>query len=455
MNKTRFLILQMLTLIVGICIFSSCSGDDYVNSIPANSNALISIDTKKFDGLKENGLIKSLLQTDDIEKCGIDLTTKIYFFETTDGNLGCCMKVSDKSDVDDWLKVLNDKRLCSKATERKGRSFALLQNKWALGYSDKAFIILGPILPTQQAEAARTIDKYLKQDEDHGIKSTPMFDKVDSIDSPVAIVAQVDALPEKLAAPFTIGVPKDADASQLCIAASIGLPKNGCLEITGQPFSFDNNIDKNIKTSIAKLRAIKGKYLSNIPGNALCSIFMNINGKELVDMMHNSAPLGVLLAGMNTAVDMDNILRSVDGEIAFGISAFAEDNVKMSMVAQLANSNFLADVDYWKKSCQQGSSIVNRGKNRYEYVSNKACFTFGVSDSKEFYASHDEKEATAILTQSNEPLPEKVKQAATGKRFCMILNTNTLEAGNDGSSAFTGLAHQLLGNIGYIVYTIK
>lgn len=451
-------ILQMLAVFACICIYSSCSSDDYIDAIPANSNALVAVETKALNeqtGMADNNVVKSLLQVDDVEKCGIDFSSKLYLFETTDGNLGCCAKVGDKSTITDWLATLNKKGLCSKTTEKRGFTFALLHGSWAVGYSGKAVIILGPILPAQQADAIRTIAKYLKQDEDDGIRATPLFDKLDSISSPVAIVAQIDALPEKLAAPFTIGAPKGADASQLCIAASLTTSSKGCMNISGEPFSFNGEIDKALKASNDKFRKIKGNYINNIPGNTLCSIFMNVNGKDFVNMMHNSASLGVLLAGMNTAIDMDNILRSVDGEMAFGIDALSDKNINMSMAAQLAKTDFLKDVDYWKKSCQAGCSINNCGKDKFVYNSSDAKFWFGVSASKEFYGSSKEEIADNILRPTKSQFPTDAKKLIRGQRFCMIINTKQIIEQNKDLSVVTDLLKPLFGNVNYIVYSIK
>ena len=44
-----------------------------------------------------------MLHVDDVDKCGIDISEKLYLFESADGNLGLCAKVSDEGDVEDWL----------------------------------------------------------------------------------------------------------------------------------------------------------------------------------------------------------------------------------------------------------------------------------------------------------------------------------------------------------------
>ena len=57
----------------------------------------------------------------------------------------------------------------------------------------------------------------------------------------MALVAQAQALPEKFVAPFTLGAPKNADASQIVIAAEMNVQK-GMLRIKGETFSFNPSI---------------------------------------------------------------------------------------------------------------------------------------------------------------------------------------------------------------------
>ena len=450
--------LQILTLIAGICIYSSCSGDDYVNAIPSNTNALICLNPQQAGKtMPQNGekLMESIFKTKDVSNCGIDFSENIYFFESADGNIGCCAKVSSNSDAEKWLDELQKQGHCTKPIERRGLTFTLLGGSWALGLSDKAALIIGPVLPAQQPDAIRTLTRLLKQDEDEGIKSSPIYSKLDSIEGALTMVAQVSALPEKISAPFTIGCPKGADLSQICIAASMETGNNGCISINGESFSFNQDIDKALKTNIGKLHKISGRYTSNIPESTLCSIFTNANGNDFVEMMHNSPSLGVMLAGLNTAIDMDNILRCVNGDILIGVESYSEKNIKMTMAAQLANTDFLKDVEYWKKSCSSGSSIENCGKNAFCYKSSETQFWFGVAGNKEFYGSTNQAVAANILNRTPRPLPQKVTAKIKQQRFCMVMNIRQLINANSDTAAIGDILQPLLGNVRYIIYGIK
>ena len=85
----------------------SCSDDDYLNAIPQGSMALISIDMPKVaqENGSNTGILKDILHVDDVEKCGIDIKSKLYLFESPDGDLGLCARISDRGDAEEWMRM--------------------------------------------------------------------------------------------------------------------------------------------------------------------------------------------------------------------------------------------------------------------------------------------------------------------------------------------------------------
>ncbi len=62
-----------------------------------------------------------------------------------------------------------------------------------------------------------------------------------------------------------------------------------------------------------------------MPADALAGIFMNVKGKQFLPMMQSNRSLQTLLMGINQAVDMDNIMRSVDGDMAIVMPTLGDD----------------------------------------------------------------------------------------------------------------------------------
>ena len=76
----RWLMLPLLLLSL-----AACSGDDYLNAIPSESKALMSIDASRL--MEENGadgkadVLRKVLGIDHVADCGIDFSAKVFLFD--------------------------------------------------------------------------------------------------------------------------------------------------------------------------------------------------------------------------------------------------------------------------------------------------------------------------------------------------------------------------------------
>lgn len=454
MKKTRFFIIASLMIV----LMSACSDNDYLNAIPSKSTAVISIDMSRLNGQEQEQnqehILKTMLHVDDVSKCGLDVKEKVYLFETIDGNLGLCAKVADEGDVSNWLSELSQQRICSTVTERKGFHFAVLKDSWLVGFSSKALLVMGPVVAEAQAEMQRQMVRYLNADEDAGIKSSKLFAQLDSIDSPMAMVAQAVALPEKFVAPFTLGAPKDADASQIVIVAGMDV-EDGVLKIAGRTFSFNPSINQALVKSQQVFRPIQGDYVQSMPDDAMAGIFMNVAGSRFLPLVQSNQGLQTLLMGINASIDMDNILRSVDGDMSIVLPTLGADHMQMMMAARLSHAKWLSDVDYWKQSCPKGSTIGNWKSNAFCYSSGKTCFYFGVTDDKQFFSGNDEVSAESSIRPSSHPISKRVQNMIRGEKMVMVINLEKSGGGGSAMQAVTGLLSPLFGQLTAVVYTLK
>lgn len=450
----------LLMLLQFLFVLSSCSDDSYLNVIPENSTALIAIDATKLAENSGNAdeatnKLKEIIGLDDNKDCGIDFTQKLYAFETADGNIGLAAKVNDEDDLNDTFNAMAKNGKCQKTAERKGFNFTVINDSWVAGFSSEALLIIGPVLPSQQAEIKQQIVKMLKQDSEQSIKGTPMFDRLDSINSAIAIVAQASALPDKFVAPFTLGAPKDADASQIVIAASLEASSGDCLEIKGETFSFNKGIDAALKESQKTFRPIEGRYLQAMPKDAAIGSFMNVDGNKLIQLLHANKSFTALLAGLNTAIDIDNIIKSVDGDLAFIVPSYGEDAMSVQMSAKLGNKDFLNDVSYWKQSCPAGSKITDWEKDSYCFTNGDMQYYFGVSADMQYYSGSTPDNAKRSITSATSPLPTAICNKIKGQRLCMVLNINALTGDKATSDMVSSILTPLFGNVRTILYSVK
>lgn len=449
----KFDIKSVVACLVGalLLMFTSCSSDDYINVIPNNSIALAAVDIQSLLENDKGNCAKKFLGLDDFRDSGLDLSTKLYFFETVDGNIGMAAKAADTDKLVDWFDGMSKKGVCKPVTKFKDYKFTVIKDSWVAGFSDDVLVILGPVLPVQQLEIRQNIVRLLGQDVENGIKGTPMFDHLDSIKAPVAFVAQAMALPDKFVAPFTLCAPKDADLSQVMVAAELDNTVGDEIIIHGETFSFNSKIDAEIKHTHDILRPIKGKYLSSVSSESAAGVFLNVEGEQFIKILHSNKTFQAVLTGMNTVIDMDNIIKSIDGDFIIVLPRIVNDMPEMQMCAQLKSKAFFNDIDYWKQSCPSGSKILNWGKDSYYYTSGDLTYYFGVSGDMQFYSGTTETEAKSILSKSAEPLSIDMQNLIKGQRMAMFFNLSTLL----GQEGLGSMLHSLLGDKNTVLYIMK
>lgn len=442
---------QLLFLVVMMFAFSSCSNVNYLNAVPRESTALISMDISKTKGVENTSMLKTLLNINDINQCGIDISHKAIMFESPEGDLGLCASIKDDGDLKDCLTRLTKKGFCMPLSERRGCSFTVIKNSWIAGFSDNALLIMGPVTVAEQSDMMSKMVKYLNQNEDQGITASRMYDSLDSIDSPMAMVAQVQALPDKIIAPFIIGAPKDADATQVVIAAELKV-KNGVLNMHGKTFSYNRDINQELQNASKIYRPIKGTYLSAMSSSSLMGIFMNVDGLRFLPLLQKNISLQALLAGINAAIDINSIIKSVDGDMSIVIPSFSDDNLQMSMAAQLANTNWIADVSYWKQSCPPGGKIIDLGHNSYYYTNGKTSFCFGVTRDKQFFSGSSKSAAMSSIIASKNTISVAFQDKIKGQKMVMVVNL----AGISGKfKAISYFMKPLFGDVHTLIYTMK
>lgn len=445
--KPIFIKLKALWLIAvcAVCL-TSCRDNDYVRSIPASATAVMKIDGAVVAGSHK---MLSLLPFGDKTADVIDLSREVYAFETVDGNLGMCARVKDSDALLEALKTVTTSDVRKQGDYR----LADINNSWAVGFNDKSLVVLGPVSAAALPDAQRSIVRMLRQDEDASIMARPMYSKLDSIDSRVAFVAQVQALPEKFAAPFMLGAPKGADASQVAVAAGVDI-KDGIVRIDCQSFSSDKSIDRELKKSRAAFRPIKGSFSQSMSHNQLFSLFANVKGKEFLPLLQSDRSLQAVLMGLNTAVDFDNIMRSVDGDLVFMFSGMSQDNIAMTMLARVDNPVWTADVDYWKQSCQPGCSITG-SNGSWVYRGGDTSFSFGLQDDVFYAISGQAPASIQQLLKPSQPIYGEVSRMIAGNRMAMVLNLKPLAANSAAAGGMLDMLKPIIDNVKAVVCVMK
>ena len=439
MKKTIYILLMITAAL------SSCSNDDYINVIPAKSIALLSVDMQQIsqEQQKQNQGITQLVQSlfgDNYNngQIGIDLTSKLYFFESAEGTLGLVARLSDQKQLKKTLEELSDKGHCQQPSKRQGVSYAFLKGSWMVGFNDQALMIMGPVVPAQQTETMQQMGRYFKQEDDRSIKTSPLFERLETIDAPISMIAKISAFPIIVADPLSFGAPKDADHSQIIL----------CAGMTSK------------------------HYTACLTDKPLIQMLTNAKGQELLPVLIQNKSFQTLLTGANAVVDMNMIINSIDGDIMIAADNVAAKEKQFAMEADLADTHFWNDVDYWKKSRPAGSSFelyTKPGDNysSYRYTDGHLNFFFSIekptkdntsSNQNKFTCSTDEELFCRLLDRQTSvskeaTLPSQIVNKAEASKMCIICNLKRLD--NDTAQMLNSFVTPLLGQINFIIYSMK
>lgn len=454
--------MKRINLILGIVfvtLLASCSGSDYINVIPSGSQAVVSFDmvglskSAKLSDSKKSEALKALLHIDDPSECGIDISRKVYLFESPDGSLGLVAKVGDDGDMEDYFNKIAGNGICTKVTKEKGFHWTVLHGSWIVGFSSEAVLVMGPAVGGAQQELRRTMAQYLDEDEDESVKGTPLFDKLDGLQGDVTMVASTAALPEKFVVPFRLGAPQDADPEDVMIAASMQMTDK-CLNIEGTTFSFKSSVDKALKDAAKSYLPIKGVYANSIPDNAVAAVMTSFDGQQFIKLLRSDKGLRAMLIGLNTALDVDQMIKSIKGDATLVIPSTKNTNLDYMFAARLTTKAFLNDVGYWKQSLPEGATLTDNGKDSYHFSNKDWNMFFGVRDNNLVVGSNEGLYSCTGRPVSR-PLSSGIIDKVKGKKLCIIVNIDALAQQKPAVKTVTDILKPVFGNINAITYSIK
>lgn len=449
-----------MLLLAVVMLATSCS-KDYRSSIPVGCQALVAVnlmETGKQIGIADDKGKQSALQAifmiGDIQNTGIDLTSPVYIFETVGGDFGLVAAVGSRSAVEDWFSILKDKGICKELGEKKGYPFFLLKESFVAALSGDALLIMGPVVATEQPRKQLQMAKYLDAKDGEGIMQSKLFERLETLSGTVTMVARASALPEKVVAPITLGAPKGTAPSEIIVTAEMNV-SNALLHVNGSVFSFNAAVNDALQKAANCYRPFRGRYLDKIPASAPFALIANVAGADYLKLMRTNEALRTMMLGINTAIDFDKMISSVDGDMMVTIPQLTNDKkLSVNFIAEAKNSDWTADVDYWKKSAPAGTVITSVGKGalpQYTMTSSSVNASFGMSDSNTLYINVD----NGIKSDVSKVISPDVAAMIKGKRMCVIAGLDELMRQKKELSVAMEMLRPLFGNFNTLVYTLE
>ena len=455
MKKIGFLFINLCLILALV----SCSNDDYTKALPSGSTALMYVDMKQSGGVESRDFLKKMVPIDDLGDCGLDFAQKLYFFELADGAVGLCARVSDAKQVGKTLKKLAENDQCKEISEVGGLQTAVLGQSWVAAYDDNAFLLMFSVPATDIQSAKNRLVRYLKQDGDHSEKFTQLFQKLNATKGIAAVVGRGQTLLKTT----DLDLPQGVEASQVLEAVSVTV-EDSVVYARSNLFSFDEKVSKALNDHERVFRPIEGRYAQNFTKNAFMNIAMNVDGERFFPMIQNHETMMAFLVSANAAIDMNNIIKSIDGDVAmmyFGDLMFSDS--RFLLLSELAHSQWLADVGYWKTSTPKGGEIKDLGKDTYCYSDGQSQYYFGLvggsndgqksASSQQFFCGNTPNAATSPFEPFGEPIPSAVVEKIKGNRFAVVMNLE--KSGGILAMMLKERFQPLFGDFNTVVYLVE
>lgn len=422
-------------------VLVSCNKKEYTNAIPKDASFVAQLNMAKiyndmdlshspvmttmhsylnfmvFDRKSRTQLSDYL---DNPETMGIDFTQPLYFFKAGTF-MGLAMQISDRDDIDGFFGVLQKQHLCTKPKEKDGLMVGALLNEIAVVYSDKSMLMLFNSDGGSISFCQKAAQQMISQKSDASFGATPAYDKLESqTDNDVVCYGNIKALPAEFAGMLKAFFPKKSRTADVDLYTIINI-EDGNLDIDANMDSDTEEGKAAIEGFNANIRTIEGRYVSMPYDDSYLWASAGVKGDVLLDVLRSHPELRQKLIMAEAAIDIEQIMRSVDGDVAVASGAFPE----MTFAAKVASKDFLKDVDYWTQHMKEyGVTMTRRGTgNDYTLIADSNKYLWGVKDDNFYISTEKMKGAGTFTGHSNTLIPiDEVK----GSRLYVYMNVAAL-----------------------------
>lgn len=399
---------SLILVLVAVLALASCSkGDGYRNVIPVNSPFVASVDMASiaeksdFANSSVSGMIKQYMGAifdgkagKQVEKymespqdMGIDFRSPIYIFQTPNRCYGLTMKMLDKGDFEDFLKMLQKQNVASKAKERDGVMEGTLLDDIVYGYDDNTILILAA--EEGAATSRRTLAQLFTLNSDDRIARTDGFSYCfdNNKKKDIAILSNMAALPQGFTSSFKSLIPQGVKMTDVQLEASADF-QNGKLVLSGALVPTTEKACEMLREAEKNFHKINGDYLDTAVDKFPVWACMGVNGEWLLSKLKQDTSIKQMLFMIERGIDIEAIIRAIDGDVAVGLPS-ATNYSDFMVCGKLKNDDFLADVPDWQAGMKDYGISMNKKGDNYHLQTDDMNIIWGVKDKNLAFSTFD------------------------------------------------------------------
>lgn len=446
-RSNLFSVLSALVMLV--MFLASCSKKvDYVGVIPANAPLVVSLDLKSLaekSGLNDNESAKTKL-TDalksglnaealqymekvmkDPSESGISLSDKVYIF-TTDAMeyQGLVAKVEDLDKLKATFKLLEDQQISMplEDTGVNGYQLTFLNEKDVACFNESTLLILIGKSVFSSESTEETAKTLIAQTAEQSIASNKGFVQMNNKKGDIAAYVTMDVFPQDYALMAKKSLPEGLDLKDVGMVGTLNFEKGKIsLEVESTENELLKDMNKQYENVYSKMNS---DFMDCFPTSSLLYMGMNMDGKKLSELLASNKEFQQALEKAKIGdVDLMKIISSIDGEVAYGISAVSAQGMpSMTCYVEVSNDEIVKAINTgfgeMSKQVDDNNYSITMGGGINGY--------YGMKD-KTFYFTLDADVAKNICEKVNEPM-SGAKWASTAKKSYVFMVLNIKDALN-------------------------
>ena len=458
MKKLKFFF-RLSVLLVAVLLLGSCSKDkEYTRVIPSNASLVISIDVQsiiKKSGLMDNkeSIMKNMTAALNNEKlaklvqnpseAGLSLEEKAYFFLASPQEPVVLFKVSDIDKLEDAFKLMQSEGLCDEVEKSGNFSSAVLRGYGVCAFDNSSLIVMETSSAHSQP-VKEAVAKLMNQDAKVSIAANKGFQKMIEKKSDVGLFGSFAAMPQLTSASMMMGLPEDADLSQMMLLAQMNF-ENGKISIEGEYYTENTSLKDYFKKQSEMGGKIKHTFLKRLPASSLAYLSTNLKGDKLYEMLIKSTEFKGMVkdSRLTPGFDLRKSVTSLNGDISIVLSGVSESGIPSLLAyAEVTDPSAAGIVYAFKKDFDEmGMTVATSGKNEYVVKSGMfpSAIRFGVRGNY-FYFTNDDNLFKSIgkdITNSlAEAKYENIKTSANGYFVLDVENIMKLPMVNNAFAPF-------------------
>ncbi len=415
-----------LTAVALLMLFAlaSCQKKAYIQTIPKEASVVVSANiakiateadlensslmqmVKMYVGMITAGEAKQQIQSyvDSPEKMGIDFTAPLYFFRANDF-AGVTMRVSDEGDVEDFIDMLSAQGMAKKQGETNGVKMVMLMDDLVISYNDNTLLLLGKLGGGQ--DPRRAAAELMQQAEEESFVATEGFEKMqEKGKDDLVAYSNGSALSGTKLESVKSFLPKGVRPADIEIVSAYSF-EDGKAVLSAEINGKSKEIQKLLKEGNENFHKIEGRYINSPQADFAVWACAGVKGPWLLEQLKQDIHTKQLLLMLERAIDIEQIIRNVDGDMAITLpksilGADSIQNVDYMLTAHVENTDFLKDVDYWQKTMKDYGMTMSRSKgNDFILKAGDNTLNWGVDDEDVYFSSTRMFAANAVSQRSD------------------------------------------------------